>query len=472
MGSGRGRILYLPGSINYAWLRLVGLYVRAKGKIMSGAEEFSFQVERCQNCVRGELSLAYCPICKRQLCNECHQQHKKQVDTAEHETVESPEAEEIRKKYQCSSHKGQPLNYYCTICSKPACDYCYKTQCSGHYFMVEDNVKKDIKTRLVGVKKKKKDFESYREHITSVSQQHTNAITRCEGEVDNAIDELIQKLKEQRALFHDKLRGEKARITERDGAQLQYVEGILEKLQKSVDDTEKLLASNTAKVMVHRDSTLVNLEGMAEYSWKMSKVIPLGWQLKNKPIDEYASKFGKLIPKPREEDIVVEGLDKVPRVGFTNDFTITVDPAHQCEGYAVIKEVVVKIKQRPYQKQTREEEIMYVINEPNDHHSKWSVSYFLRTHGEISIEVSVCSIPAAGSPFKLKTVEREMLTVGTKVVRGRDWMYGTQDGGEGCVGKVVEVRKDGRVMVKWDSQKKPKDYRWGDGDHYDLKVVD
>ena len=74
--------------------------------------------------------------------------------------------------------------------------------------------------------------------------------------------------------------------------------------------------------------------------------------------------------------------------------------------------------------------------------------------------------------------------VGVRVVRGPDWTWGEQDGGEGHVGTVVEVLKaedrsagavGGRgpcvVTVQWDCGNRCR-YRCGVGDRYDLRVLD
>ncbi|CAG0913605.1 unnamed protein product [Notodromas monacha] len=67
--------------------------------------------------------------------------------------------------------------------------------------------------------------------------------------------------------------------------------------------------------------------------------------------------------------------------------------------------------------------------------------------------------------------------VGLRVVRGPDWKWGDQDGGEGCVGTVVEIGRSGAsspsdtVIVRWDGGTKT-NYRVGYQDAYDLRVVD
>ena len=68
---------------------------------------------------------------------------------------------------------------------------------------------------------------------------------------------------------------------------------------------------------------------------------------------------------------------------------------------------------------------------------------------------------------------------GLRVVRGPDWQWGDQDGGEGCVGTVAGIsgsEDDGRVngtavVVQWDAGNRC-NYRCGLESKYDLRVYD
>ena len=64
-------------------------------------------------------------------------------------------------------------------------------------------------------------------------------------------------------------------------------------------------------------------------------------------------------------------------------------------------------------------------------------------------------------------------SVGLRVVRGPNWSWGDQDGGEGHVGTVVEVGQGGGsvVMVQWDCGNRCR-YRCGEEGKYDLRVFD
>jgi len=70
------------------------------------------------------------------------------------------------------------------------------------------------------------------------------------------------------------------------------------------------------------------------------------------------------------------------------------------------------------------------------------------------------------------------MNVGLRVVRGKDWQFGDQDGGEGRVGTVMEVGGGGvsngpkkTVVVLWDGGVRA-NYRAGLQGCNDLRVLD
>lgn len=71
-----------------------------------------------------------------------------------------------------------------------------------------------------------------------------------------------------------------------------------------------------------------------------------------------------------------------------------------------------------------------------------------------------------------------MAEVGVRVVRGPDWQWTDQDGGEGFCGTVVEVGRPGSsstpdrtVVVHWDTGART-NYRVGYQAAYDLRLLD
>ena len=67
------------------------------------------------------------------------------------------------------------------------------------------------------------------------------------------------------------------------------------------------------------------------------------------------------------------------------------------------------------------------------------------------------------------------VSVGLRVVRGPDWEWGDQDGGEGHVGTVVEVEKARAgaraAIIQWDCGQRCR-YRCGVQGKYDLRAID
>ena len=62
-----------------------------------------------------------------------------------------------------------------------------------------------------------------------------------------------------------------------------------------------------------------------------------------------------------------------------------------------------------------------------------------------------------------------MAGVGTRVVRGPDWKWGKQDGGDGRVGTLRSYETHEEVMVIWDAGTAA-NYRCAS--HFDLRILD
>ncbi|KAL4237200.1 E3 ubiquitin-protein ligase mib1 [Mactra antiquata] len=65
----------------------------------------------------------------------------------------------------------------------------------------------------------------------------------------------------------------------------------------------------------------------------------------------------------------------------------------------------------------------------------------------------------------------ELIAVGCRVERGKDWKYETQDGGPGNYGNVYDVTENGIVKVKWDTGG-TFTYRYGAEGQFDVQLVD
>ncbi len=65
------------------------------------------------------------------------------------------------------------------------------------------------------------------------------------------------------------------------------------------------------------------------------------------------------------------------------------------------------------------------------------------------------------------------VVVGLRVVRGPDWKWGEQDGGEGHLGTVAEMEAEGSsVVVQWDCGFRCRYRCGGQEGRFDLRVYD
>lgn len=68
------------------------------------------------------------------------------------------------------------------------------------------------------------------------------------------------------------------------------------------------------------------------------------------------------------------------------------------------------------------------------------------------------------------SINKDLCTVGLRVVRGPHWEWGDQDGGMGAIGTITqELCDNGWVSVTWDKGG-TRDYRVGVGGRYDLAL--
>lgn len=93
---------------------------------------------------------------------------------------------------------------------------------------------------------------------------------------------------------------------------------------------------------------------------------------------------------------------------------------------------------------------------------------------ETAMSSSVIAIDPGASTSSANTNTRSvrinvMEGVGARVVRGPDWKWGKQDGGEGHIGTVRNFESPEEVVVVWDNGTAA-NYRCAGA--YDLKVYD
>ena len=63
-----------------------------------------------------------------------------------------------------------------------------------------------------------------------------------------------------------------------------------------------------------------------------------------------------------------------------------------------------------------------------------------------------------------------MIQFGLRVVRGPNWNWGNQDGGDGHLGTILEIEPDNEsVVIKWDTiLEEPEDVQVGIDDDGDM----
>ena len=429
----------------------------------------------CKRCVLKEFALAYCRDCKDYLCEDCYRFHKNMLATTDHRIIESPKIKEVRNLYYCPDHPGIDLNFFCDTCNGPICQDCCVTTCRDHKPLLDGDIRAEMGELLGGVRANVDAFCEYAEYIKKVMDDSTEAAQRCSQDInrifDNAMNELDKKRTEVLAFLKEK----KVENVEKNEEQQAHVGQRIEEMRSAISDTEALLGTKRAsRLMVNKITTCAKLEAWAMQAWDKKFAVYQSWKLKHKPEDEYARSFGKLIPKPHPEDIVIGGLiGQDAKVGVTNTFTVTVynisDQLKEFDEVAATNFISVKII---FTDDKCPDTPTMINPKKNREDNKWIFSYLIRGDGTLTISVSVCGEQGVEhQPFTLRTTRME-LKDGDRVIRGPDWNWDNQDGGEGKQGTVTKCSQHGWATVRWDkTPRKTNDYRWGAEGSFDLKII-
>lgn len=350
---------------------------------MEGVERDLSAGEVCTMCVEEKPSIANCKDCCRLLCDECLRQHKRQRDTMNHDIEESESAKQIRKKYQCSEH-DQEVKFYCCDCKMAICLHCTVTRCDGHKKNVASDVKDLLKRSLTILKKKAVQFDSHFEHIESVEEKNKTEVTRCEEEINATFREVISFLEDRRGQLTHQLHDANKLQQKYISKHKDNVKKELDQMRETIERTEDLLKiRQESKLMIERDEYLAKMEELAQLEWSTDKVNPTEWQISAPTKEEYASKFGQILPKPVAQNIIVE-MKKTASIGQTNEFTIQVEPLEQISTCNIDREISVKLVLTPSSSPSRSHGTLLV---------RVRVRKYQQTSGQfrISHAVVVCS---------------------------------------------------------------------------------
>lgn len=441
--------------------------VLVKPARMEGGGELLLSGEVCTMCVEEKPAIANCKNCCRLLCEECLRQHKRQRDTMNHDIEESDSAKQMRKKCQCAEH-DQEVKFYCCDCKMAICLHCTVTRCDGHKKNVAKDVKELLEQSLTTLKEKAMQFDSHFEHIQSVEDKNKTEVTRCEEEINGTFHEVISLLEDRKGQLTRQLHAANDMQQTYISIHKDNIREKLHQMRETIKSTEDLLKMRQeSKLMIERDECLAKMEELAQLEWNTGKVTPTQWQMSVPTKEDYASKFGQILPKPVPKNIIVEMKERAS-IGQINVFTIRVEPLEQISRCNIDREISVKLVLTSDPSTSRSHGTLLNRTVKKVSENVWSVSYFPRSRGMLSIAVLVCGVEAHGSHFE-QLVE-DGIKKGDKVVRGSDWKWGDQDGGSGNVGEVIAVKENGWITVRWStSRTKPGDYRWGKDGKFDVK---
>ena len=422
--------------------------------------------QKCQTCVQGKPATGWCRDCKKWLCTFCANFHPTQVDTAKHFIVP------FLRDCFCHIHEHNFLKMFCFVCYHPICESCGvdAANCRNHDVGVMERVQACVKEEVAAVSRKQEEFEGYVQHIEKVINDADEEFEDCKADIRDVFNDAIERMGELKEHTVQILELKQNQSKRRGENEKNEVQQKLEKIRATVDKAMNLCQSkNSTEVVTSFKKLKDDMKEVVDSKWDMNVLRPQTLQLEHKPTDDYLKGFVRLIPKLSPNAFAVERVNPEVEAGEVVSFTVTVG-AQDLDALphdALKVDVTVEVDGAP----PKEVEVDSVERVDND--NIWRVQFLPRALGTYTVDLEACKqrVPNA---HRMVVDARKEIRPGTSVRRGRDWKWEDQDGGNRMQGRVVEVRPNNWVMVRWNQGKlfqKTFDYRWGAEQCFDLEIV-
>ena len=431
----------------------------------------------CESGVDEKPAVAHCLTCSDHLCESCFELHKKQKLSRGHNVVMLKDLQQmdrktgvksIRRKLHCDEHKDELLKLFCKTCQKVICRDCALVKHRQHeYVFVHEfrhETQKQLEVLVQKVEEKQAEFKLHREHLTKVHKSSSAAFNASKKEASAFFDKMVQSIEARRKEVLSDLDTHIQTEEKKLNAETDYLDLALVRLSNSIQFTKQLIDSeDDVEMMLMSTQAKPALESLQQLTWDQKKAhVKLARVIFDQKDLQRCESVGIVPSKLKDVDVMISKLP--PEVRGTLSFDITLSQEiSKMLGADLTPLLTVQITRHrdgselPVEIQKRDPEKWNVVCEPN-------------IYGQFKVVIKV------GDVVKEHQVEIQpkSLALGMKVVRGPDWSagYGTQDGGAGSVGTVVELGSISShpVFVKWQEHGQIKRYRWSDHVH-DLKVV-
>ena len=428
----------------------------------------------CESGVDENPAVAHCLTCSDHLCDSCFQFHKKQKLSRDHHVVMLKDLHQmdrktgvrsVRRKLHCDEHKDEPLKLFCKTCQKVICRDCALVKHREHkYIFVHEfrhEAEKQLRVLVKKTKLKQAEFKSHSEYLAKARESSSGGFVACKGELNTVFDQMIKSIEARRKALLKELEALSQTEEKQLNAETDYVELALARFSNSVQFTEKLFdVEDDVEMMLMSTQAKPALENLQQLTWdqKKAKVKPLRLNFDQKDLLKCKS-IGSIARSLKDSDVVISGLPAEVQESFS--FRVYILQEISKLGIDLMPMLSVQVTHGLSQ-------VKAPIKIQNEALNKWKIVCKPNEHGQHNITVKVDTVAKV---HHIQVNPKALaIEVGMNVVRGPDWYYGAEDGGEGTVGEVVEILDNFKVNVQWPNGD-TLDYRWGADGLYDLRIV-
>ena len=403
-----------------------------------------------------------CVECEEYLCESCIGMHRKLKKFTTHKIllmadIKRGGVQVLEQKRYCADHKEE-LKLYCRTCEKVICRDCTIVTHKQHDYAFIKDVKEELAAVMENLTAK---VEACRGEFQQQSQLLDRAIAvlmknaeDTETEITRVFTNYIQKLELCRDALLKKIAEQKTTDLNHLSAEKNAAEHTMSNMSSAVAFTQKMLSSASPT-----DLALMSKQTMTQLK-----------HLANTHTDTHA------VPRPtawgfhQEKNLLQFSVHKsvAAIINLDDKFSLGRNVAYvRLHGDAICSDPRVEANiVLPFGATCSD------LNISQADKKSWYISFFIPLPGQVSLSVSVCGVPAEGSPCSLQC--RSVLTPGALVRRGPHWQWSDQDGGPNSVGRFIGYQPHTNnccALVQWNNKERSIGYRWGAGDMYDIELL-
>ena len=449
-------------SVNFTFTNLVEVLEIHEAENVDGAERESRNVT-CQSGMDNHQAVAKCLDCQHYLCESCMNMHKKLNVFVNHRTVSLSDIKEdvrtLEQKRYCSEHEGEELKLYCRTCQEVICRDCTIVTHKQHDYTfvkyVKEELSKELEVLTNEVEARSVEFKRHADLLEKSMSSISDNATAMEEHIRVCFEERISKLQLQCSALVGKVLEQKATKLEKLSAQKMAAEHTLSNMTNAISFTKQTLSSaSTTDLAMMSKQTSNQLQLLAcQHVDSSAGAQAITWGFHEEQ-DLLTCQVHRAAPVAVITSVEGLSLGK-------NLIVIKLNGDTDCSAPRLKVDVIL-----PLEKTCKDMDIVRV------NRKSWHVNFFIPLPGQVRLSVSVCSVPADGSPFLLNCSSN--LTPGMLVRRGPHWDWGDQDGGPGNVGTFTGYQPysyNCSVLVLWPGSNRTNSYRWGAGGIYDVELA-